>query len=134
MTQYPIPSVRAIIVDDQNRVLLLRRKASSQGGGQWCLPGGKVDYGQRVEDTVAREIAEETSLNCITSTFLFYQDSLPLTPGGMHCINFVFQCAVDGNLILNEESTDFAWVSDNQYTNYDIAFRNADILTHFFRR
>lgn len=132
MTLHPVPSVRAIIVDDQDRVLLLRRKPISQGGGQWCLPGGKVDYGQRVADALRCEIAEETGLHSVSSTFLFYQDSLPPTPGGMHCINFIFRCEVAGEIVLNAESTDYAWVPSHLLCEYDIAFRNDEVLQQFF--
>lgn len=132
MQPYPVPAVRAIIVNEQNRVLLLRREESTQGGGQWCLPGGKVDYGQLVEEAVKREIGEETQLKCLRAIFLFYQDSPPLVPGGMHCINFVFQCSVEGNVILNDESIDYAWIQPNQRDNYSIAFRNDEILRRFY--
>ena len=133
MTSHPVPAVRAIILDNHNRVLLLRREPTSQGGGQWCLPGGKVDYGQRVEAAVACEIAEETGLQCTASTFLFYQDSLPLAPGGMHCINFVFRCEVAGEIVLNDESTDYTWVPSHRLCEYDIAFRNDEVLQQFFK-
>ncbi len=132
MNTRPVPSVRAIILDPQNRVLLLRREEASIGGGQWCLPGGKVDYGQTVEDAVVREIKEETRLNCVRATFLFYQDSLPLQPEGMHCINLVFQCEVEGEIALNPESTEYAWVSPEHLPEYDIAFRNDAIVHRFF--
>lgn len=132
MQPYPVPAVRAIIVNEQNRVLLLRREESTQGGGQWCLPGGKVDYGQLVEEAVKREIGEETQLKCLRAIFLFYQDSPPLVPEGMHCINFVFQCSVEGDVILNDESIDYAWVVPNQLDNYSIAFRNDEILRRFY--
>jgi mutator protein MutT len=132
MSQMPVPAVRAIIVDEQNRVLLLRRRENSQGGGQWCLPGGKVDYNQQVADAVAREIAEETSLNCVQADFLFYQDSPSLKPGGMHCINFVFKCTVEGEIVLNPESTEYAWVTPDSLQDYTIAFRNNEIVERFF--
>jgi len=44
---YPVPVVRALIADAAGRVLLLQRAATAYGPGQWCLPGGKVDYGQK---------------------------------------------------------------------------------------
>lgn len=132
MQQHPVPTVRAIITDEQHRVLLLRREESIKGGGQWCLPGGKVDYGQLVEEAVIREIQEETQLKCLRAEFLFYQDSPPLSPGGMHCINFVFQCSVEGDVVLNNESIDYAWIVPNQLDNYSIAFRNDEILRRFW--
>jgi 8-oxo-dGTP diphosphatase len=47
----------AAIVRD-GRLLLVRRKTPPEAGC-WNLPGGKVDFGERVEDAIVREIAEE---------------------------------------------------------------------------
>ena len=50
-----------IVLDDQGRVLLLRHRLWPAYRA-WGLPGGYVNAGERLEDGVAREIHEETSL------------------------------------------------------------------------
>jgi ADP-ribose pyrophosphatase YjhB (NUDIX family) len=50
----------AAIVRD-GRVLLVKRKRPPEAGC-WNLPGGKVDFGERVEDAIVREIAEEVGV------------------------------------------------------------------------
>ncbi len=130
---YPVPIVRIIIPDDQGRVLILRRHAKSEyGEGSWCLPGGKVDYGDTVEDTVKKELREETTLECTAMEFIFYQNSLPLKPGRMHGINFYFKCTVSGEIELNDESSEYAWVGPDGLEAYDIAFRNDEALRLYF--
>jgi len=57
-----------------------------------------------MEQAVARELREETALECTGSRFLFYQDSLPIEAGVMHGINLYFECAATGTLRLNHES------------------------------
>ena len=47
----------AAIVRD-GRLLLVKRKTPPEAGC-WSLPGGKVDFGERLEDAIVREIAEE---------------------------------------------------------------------------
>src|SRR5512146_2687606 len=98
ITQRPVPVVRLVVIDASGRVLLLRRAANSTDGGRWCLPGGKVDYGDTVEQAAVRELREETGLDSTGLRFLFFQDSLPPAPGRMHCINFYFSCAVEGEV------------------------------------
>ncbi|SFL34789.1 mutator mutT protein [Paenibacillus sp. 1_12] len=48
----------AIIRDDQNRILFQRRSDY----GNWGLPGGGMDAGESIEETMKREIMEETGL------------------------------------------------------------------------
>ncbi len=130
---YPIPVVRAIITDEEGRILILKRQNTVYYPGAWCLPGGKIHYGETGEQALARELQEETSLGCISSKFLFYQDSLPDEPGGMHCINLYFACAVSGDVIVNEESEQFAWIRPSDLQNYDIAFRNDQAILRYWQ-
>lgn len=59
----PIPSV-AIVAFNQKNELLLTKRAVEPGKGEWCLPGGFVEIGETIKDAVARELKEETNLNC----------------------------------------------------------------------
>ncbi len=129
---FPIPVVRLIVKDDQGRVLILRRANSVHATGSWCLPGGKVDYGNTVEEAATRELEEETSLVCHSLRFLFYQDSLPPEPGEMHCINLYFECEASGNLVLNQESSEYAWIEPSDLKGYEIAFRNDLALLRYW--
>jgi ADP-ribose pyrophosphatase YjhB (NUDIX family) len=57
----PKPVAAAIPVDDQNRVILLRR-GFDPGRGRWTFPGGFVDLGESVEDAAHRETGEELGI------------------------------------------------------------------------
>jgi 8-oxo-dGTP diphosphatase len=128
----PVPVVRLIVQDAAGRVLVLQRAADSTDGGRWCLPGGKVDYGDTGEHAAVRELQEETGLHATALRFLFYQDSLPPAPGGMHCIHFYFACAVEGEVALNEESMAAAWIGPEDLARYRLSFRNDEALARFW--
>jgi 8-oxo-dGTP pyrophosphatase MutT (NUDIX family) len=49
----------AVIFDEARKKVLLTKRADN---GLWCLPGGGVDPGESVEETVIREAWEETGL------------------------------------------------------------------------
>ncbi|MGD8403455.1 MAG: NUDIX domain-containing protein [Anaerolineales bacterium] len=49
----------AVIFDESHEKVLLTKRADN---GLWCLPGGGVDPGESVEETVTREVREETGL------------------------------------------------------------------------
>lgn len=48
--------------DDEGRVLLVRATGGAASAGRWLLPGGGVNHGEDPEDTVRREVEEETGL------------------------------------------------------------------------
>jgi len=56
----PIVGVGAVVVVD-GKVVLIRRRFEPLKG-QWSLPGGAVELGETLEDSIAREIQEETGL------------------------------------------------------------------------
>lgn len=51
-----VPSVVAIVRDDQGRVLLIHKTDNDL----WALPGGGHEIGESIADTVVREVKEET--------------------------------------------------------------------------
>lgn len=51
-----VPSVVAIVRDDEGRVLLIHKTDNDL----WALPGGGHEIGESITDTVAREVKEET--------------------------------------------------------------------------
>ena len=125
-------AVRAIICDDNGRVLIIQRGNTRYGHQKWCLPGGKVDFGVSVLDNLAKEIEEETSLKCLTSEFLFYLDTLPSPETDLHYVSLVFRCDVSGEVELNDESLDHAWISKGELDNYEFVFDNDEALRRFW--
>jgi UDPglucose 6-dehydrogenase len=51
-----------VIIEDRNKILLIKR-SFEPFKGLWSLPGGYVEYGERVEDAVKREVKEECGLH-----------------------------------------------------------------------
>jgi 8-oxo-dGTP diphosphatase len=124
--------VRLIVPDASGRVLILRRAPGTTDGGRWCLPGGKLDYGDTVEQAAIRELQEETSLRGTKLRFLFYQDSLPQAPGRMHCLNLYFECAAEGEVALNDESVEAAWISREDVPRFHLSFKNDEGLARYW--
>ncbi|MDH3295287.1 MAG: NUDIX domain-containing protein [Acidimicrobiia bacterium] len=56
----PQLAVGAVVIADQHLLLIERGRPPSVG--LWTVPGGRVEAGERLEDAVQREVAEETGL------------------------------------------------------------------------
>lgn len=72
-----------VMVIKENKILLGLRnpdkvKASSelQGQGTWTMPGGKVEFMEKLVDAAKRELEEETSLKATKLDFLCISDDM----------------------------------------------------------
>ncbi|HTO41198.1 MAG TPA: NUDIX domain-containing protein, partial [Rhizomicrobium sp.] len=63
MTGLPLLLVGACaLIDPDGRVLIAQRPAGKSMAGLWEFPGGKIEKGERPEDTVIRELEEELGI------------------------------------------------------------------------
>jgi 8-oxo-dGTP diphosphatase len=102
-------SVKAVILDEQGRCLLIRRSRRCRNFvGQWEWPGGKVDPGEEFAAALVREAREETSLE-VEITGL-----AGAAQWEMATVNVILLCLearrIGGDVHLSEEHDDFAWV------------------------
>jgi 8-oxo-dGTP diphosphatase len=70
----PIVGVGAVIV--RNGEVLLVRRANPPLQGEWSLPGGALELGEKLRDGIAREVKEETGLDVEVGPVLDVIDSI----------------------------------------------------------
>ncbi|AUY54264.1 NUDIX domain-containing protein [Streptomyces sp. CB01881] len=98
-----------MITDEQEQVLLLKRRADDFLGGLWELPGGGVEHGEQLEDALCREVTEETGLTITgvtgyLGTFDYESDN------GMKTRQFTFAVTVEQTKpIVLTEHDESAW-------------------------
>jgi 8-oxo-dGTP diphosphatase len=93
----PILGVGAVIVS-QGRVLLVRR-ATEPLKGEWSVPGGVLELGEKLHDGVRREVLEETGLEVEPQQVLEVLDSIFNDQQGRTQYHFVlidYLCSVTG--------------------------------------
>jgi ADP-ribose pyrophosphatase YjhB (NUDIX family) len=66
-----VPAVSAIVTNDQGGILLILRTDNNY----WSIPGGGVKPGESVSEATAREVKEETGIDCeVTGLVGIYSD------------------------------------------------------------
>jgi ADP-ribose pyrophosphatase YjhB (NUDIX family) len=61
-----VPAASAVVVNQAGRILLHRRDDNEL----WSIPGGGMEVGERIADTVVREVKEETGLEVQPETIV----------------------------------------------------------------
>jgi 8-oxo-dGTP diphosphatase len=100
----PLIAADGIVIIDDDILLVKRLKEPFKG--RYALPGGIVDYGEKVEDCVVREIREETGLETRVLDLVGVYSDASRDPRG-HCISTVFHLAqVGGSLRSGDDAAE----------------------------
>jgi nucleoside triphosphatase len=127
------PPSRLVVVpvvrDDSARVLLCRMPPDrGVFPGQWGLPGGGVEPGERISDALVREVSEELGVSVLSAKPLFFSDGIheKTRPNGeralLYMVFLLFDCRIDATqpIRLNDEFSEFAWVEPSHLPAYDL--------------
>ena len=110
MTGYAEVGCGAAIFDTSGRLLLIQRLKEPEAGA-WGLPGGKIDFGERAEDTARREIEEELGI-VIELTRLACISEIIGGGDGLHWVSPIFEARIVSGtprLMEPEKHGGFGW-------------------------
>jgi len=128
----PIAGVGAVIIC-KGEILLEKRKGEP-GRGKWTVPGGLVELGESAEQTVMREVKEETNLEVEQPKLVDVVNSVTTDEDGRIKYHFVivdyFVKLKGGTLEAADDAAELRWVKFSEVENYDLtrSFRE------FFKR
>lgn len=128
MTEYKNPAltVDAIIVDDGKIVLIQR--LNNPYKDYWALPGGFVEYGEKVEHAAIREAKEETGLDIELNKLVGVYSDANRDPRG-HTVSVVYMASiVGGQLKSDTDAKDVQYFEISELNKMDLAFDHKQIL------
>lgn len=91
----PSAAVACVIKDKEGNILTVRR-GKEPAKGTLDLPGGFTDMYETAEDSVRREVKEETGLTIKSLRYLFSLPNIyPYSGFEVHTVDMIFLCEVD---------------------------------------
>ena len=80
-----------IIQNQFDEILMLKRK-SEHGHGQYSIPGGAIDLGEKIESAAVRELYEETNIIATDLQFLGVTNNLKtFEKEGIQTVSLIFK-------------------------------------------
>jgi 8-oxo-dGTP diphosphatase len=111
------------LVQRGDTVLLVRRR-NAPNAGRWALPGGRVEFGERLEAAVIREIGEETGIVAADPRQVDMLEIIDRSETGTvtaHFILIVFQCRyVSGDPTASDDASEALWATPEDIARFDL--------------
>ncbi len=112
----PIIGVGAVIVS-QGRALIVRR-ATEPLKGEWSIPGGALELGEKLHEGLRREVLEETGLHVEPQEVLEVFDSIFNDQDGRtqyHYVLIDYLCRVaGGEACAGSDVSEVRWVTEDE--------------------
>lgn len=117
------------LVDADGRVLIAERPPGKPLAGLWEFPGGKVEAGERPEDTLIRELGEELGIvvrePCL-APLTFASHSYP----DFHLLMPLYVCRRWEGQATAKVHTRLAWVRPNKLRDYPMPPADEPLISH----
>lgn len=123
---YFLLCVKVIIVNDDNKVLVLQRSDKTSRAHGWDFAGGGVDTGENPLDAVIRETLEETRLSIDKINIL--STSHGQTDGGEYVMLGYSAHTSDTEVYLSWEHESYKWITMDELSELDLPETHRSII------
>ena len=120
-----IPISVQLILEKENKILLLKRKNTGYEDGKYSLPGGHVEANEEIRKALIREAKEEIGINLNIQDIEFYKVINRKVSPQQEYIDFIFKTDNWTGEITNEEKNkceEIIWVNREDIPENTLGF------------
>lgn len=119
MTDKPQPAVGTVCF--KGEYVLLIRRGTKPLAGDWSIPGGRIEFGERAEAAALRELMEETGVNARLVGIVDVVDAIftSRTTGAVarHYVLFDYAAVwVSGDPVAGDDADHAEWIAPERLT------------------
>ena len=117
-------ATKAFIVNN-GKVLIVRESSKYKDGttvGQFGIVGGRVEPGQRYDESLLREVMEESGLKVEIGKPFHVDEWRPVVRGEQwQIVGTFFECFSDTDkVVLSEDHDEYLWIDPKDYKKYNL--------------
>ena len=117
-------ATKAFIVNN-GKILILREANKYQDGtneGKYDVVGGRIEPGQRFDESLLREIKEETGITGKIGRPFYVGEWRPVVRGEQwQVVGTFFECFSETDkVILSEDHDEYLWIDPKDYKKYKL--------------
>jgi 8-oxo-dGTP diphosphatase len=117
------------LIDADGRVLLAQRPAGKSMAGLWEFPGGKVEAGERPEESLIRELKEELGIVVQEECLAPLTFASHLYPD-FHLLMPLYVCRRWEGIVQAREAQTLKWVRPNDLRSYPMPPADEPLIPH----
>lgn len=129
----PVLTVGALVESPNQEILIVE---TTKWNGTWGVPGGKVDFGEKMQDALIREFQEEVGLQLINIRFALLQEAVLdeqfYQPAHFALVNYLANSETT-EITPNEEIVNWTWVKPLEALTYPLNSYTKILVDHFIK-
>jgi 8-oxo-dGTP diphosphatase len=122
------PRVGVSVALWQDGALLLVRRARGPYAGQWSLPGGRVEFGERLREAALRELIEETGISAEIGDPIALFEIITSDPPAHFVLHTFHGRYVAGAVVAGDDAAAAEWVALADLPARDVTPQTREVI------
>lgn len=124
-------TVYGAIFNEKGEVLIVRRAPHDMHPNMWELPGGSLEYGEKVDEAVKREVKEEVGLDVKVRYPVLVHSGMSTRIPDKQVVRIAFDCKlfdITQPIQLSPDHVEHRWMSLEEKDNITMSEFLADMM------